>query len=247
MVINDKVVFIPIPKNASWSVENSCVFYGFDLKFPNTLWENSIKSNVGMLNKRNHIHSKLHTLIESFGSDFEFVSILRDSTDRFISAWRFFIAGMCELHPDEETISHLKSIDNSFIIDFIKRNYSDYTNIYSSKDIRKSFFEKLLTDLGFKQKYFTNDVFNERFSIHTFGLSSQYVWIINDTVKVKTFNFDKLDEFESYMSNKFDVDFKLMHVNKNSITGCNVKRTPEMIEFVDKYVDGSIKKTPSII
>ena len=103
-----------------------------------------------------------------------------------------------------------------------------------------------MIDLGFKQKYFTNEVFNDKFSIHTFGLSSQYHWILNDRVKVKTFNFDKLYEFESYMSNKFNVDFKLMHVNQNSITS-NVKRTPELVEFVNKYVDGSIKNNLSII
>ena len=34
MVINNKVVFVPIPKNASWSVEDTCIEYGFDLKYP---------------------------------------------------------------------------------------------------------------------------------------------------------------------------------------------------------------------
>ena len=43
MVINDKVVFIPIPKNASWSMEHTCVEYGFDLKYPSKIWENYLK------------------------------------------------------------------------------------------------------------------------------------------------------------------------------------------------------------
>jgi hypothetical protein len=76
---------------------------------------------------------------------------------------------------------------------------------------------------------------------------SQYNWILNDTVKVKEFHFDRIEEFEDYMSEKLNVDFKLSHVNQTKIDYCAITKTPELIEFVDKYVDGAFKRTKSII
>jgi hypothetical protein len=39
MVINDKIAFIPIPKNASWSVEDTCVKYKLDLKYTDGMYK----------------------------------------------------------------------------------------------------------------------------------------------------------------------------------------------------------------
>jgi hypothetical protein len=49
------------------------------------------------------------------------------------------------------------------------------------------------------------------------------------------------------MSEKLGVDFKLSHENKTKLDYCEVTKTPELIEFVDKYIDGAIKRTKSIL
>lgn len=247
MVINNKIVFIPIPKNASWSVEDTCISYGFDLQYPNKLWENSINLNVKPNNR--HLHSTIDFLIDSFGTDLEYVCIIRDSVDRFISAWKFFIVSLIhELNITDTLLSiQLKNKDNDFVINFIKKNYFDFTNAYNSILVRKKLLIKLLEELEISNHHLINEKFKNRYALHIFSLISQYQWILNDKVKVKQFQFDKLYEFENYISEKLDVDFKLLHKNNNNLDYCAVTKTPELIEFVTRYIDGMYKKTKSLL
>jgi hypothetical protein len=243
MVINDKIAFIPIPKNASWSVEFTCKEYNFDLKYTNILWENTMKED-GQKNK--HIHTKVQSLIRTFGDNLDYVCILRNSTDRFISAWKFFIAQSSEL-LDSFTLDKMKNKNNEFLINFIKNNYNDFINAYGDNDTVKKLFLKLIDELEFPEELKKDNKFVHRFSLHILTFISQYNWILNDTVKVKEFHFDRIEEFEDYMSEKLNVDFKLSHVNQTKIDYCAITKTPELIEFVDKYVDGAFKRTKSII
>jgi hypothetical protein len=49
------------------------------------------------------------------------------------------------------------------------------------------------------------------------------------------------------MSKVLDVNFKLVHDNQTKLDYCSVTKTSELIEFVDKYIDGAIKQTKSIL
>lgn len=244
MVINDSVVFIPIPKNASWSVEDTCIDYGFDLKYPNVLWENSIKMDVK--NAKIHIHSTIGDIINKFGRDFEYVAIIRNSTDRFISAWKFFVKSITKDTPNDVALK-IKSADNKLIMNFIKENHNDFIKVYSSLETRFNLLVKLIDKLGVSDNFIIDVEFKKRFSIHILTFVSQYQWIYGDGVKVKEFSFDKLDEFEKYMSNKFNIDFKLIHTNKDKLDYCAITKTEELVEFVEKYIDGAHKRVKSLI
>lgn len=243
MIINNKVAFVAIPKNASWSVELTCKEYNFDLRYSNIVWENTMKES-GQQDK--HIHTKIQSLIKTFGTNLDYVCITRDSTDRFISAWKFFITQSFEF-IDSNTSEAVKSKDNEFIINFIKDNYYDFINMYNNKNLAKKVFVKLIDELGFPGELKNDHRFIDRFSLHVLTFISQYNWTLNDTVNVRKFHFDKMWEFEDYMSEKFNVDFKLVHVNQTKLDRCGVIKTPELIEFVDKYIDGAIKRTKSLL
>jgi len=243
MVINDKIAFVAIPKNASWSVESTCKEYDFDLKYSNILWENIMRENG---QKNRHIHTTVQSLIKTFGDDLEYVCIIRNSTDRFISAWKFFITQSAQV-LDSFTLNKMKNKNNDFIINFIKTNYNDFINTYGDKNVKEKFFLKLIDELEFPEELKKDDKFIDSFSLHILTFISQYNWILNDTVKVKEFYFDRIQEFENYMSEKLNVDFKLSHENQTKLDYCAVTKTPELIEFVDKYIDGAIKRKKSII
>jgi hypothetical protein len=243
MVINNKVAFVAIPKNASWSVELTCKEYDFDLKYSNIVWENTMRER-GLQNK--HIHTKVQSLISTFGTNLDYICITRDPTDRFISAWKFFITQSSEF-IDSYTLEKTKNKNNEFIIDFIKNNHYDFINMYAGKNIVKKVFVRLIEELEFPEQLKKNNRFIDQFSLHILTFISQYNWILNDAVKVREFHFDKMWEFENYMSEKFNVDFKLVHVNQTKLDYCAVTKTPELIEFVDKYIDGAIKRTKSIL
>ena len=243
MVINNKIAFVGIPKNASWSVESTCKEYNFDLKYSNILWENTMREN-GQKNK--HIHTKIQSLIKTFGTDLDYVCIIRDSTDRLISAWKFFITQSYEV-LDSFTLNKMKNKNNEFIINFIKNNYNDFINSYGDNDIKEKVFRKLIDELEFPEELKKNHRFVDRFSLHVLTFISQYNWVLNDRIKVREFHFDRINEFEDYMSEKFNVDFKLVHANQTKLDYCGITKTPELIEFVDKYVDGAIKKSISIL
>lgn len=244
MVINNCIVFIPIPKNASWSVEDTCIEYGLDLTYPNILWENSIK--FGVKNPEKHIHSDINYLIDSLGMDFEFVCIIRNSTDRFISAWKFFIQEIIQ-NISEEGSNILKNLDNNFIISFFKDNIYEFKNAYISYETRVNLLIKLLETAGVIQYYNISDEFKKRYAIHIMSFVSQYQWISSSKVKVKEFHFDRLYEFEDYISKKLNIDFKLIHKNKTQLDYSAILKTDELIKFVDTYIDGSYKRVKSII
>jgi hypothetical protein len=244
MIINDKVVFIPIPKNASWSVEDTCINYGLDLKYPSKIWENSIK--LGSKNPQKHLHSTINQIVDRFGTNFEYISIIRDSTDRFISAWKYFIELLTHSISDELS-KKIKNIGNDFVISFIKDNYQEFSMAYNSRKTRRSLLIKLLDKLEISKEHPIDEEFIEQYELHIFSFVSQYQWITNDKVNVKQFSFDKLTELEEYMSKKLNIEFKLMYKNKTKLDYCAVTRTPELVEFVDKYIDGSVKRTKSII
>jgi|LakMenE01Jun11ns_1017448.scaffolds.fasta_scaffold9927841_3 hypothetical protein len=244
MVIDDKVVFIPIPKNASWSMEHTCVEYEFDLKYPSKIWENQLKSDYK--NTEKHLHSTINDLLERFGTNFEYIAIIRDSTDRFISAWKYFVEAM--VNSINSTLGEkIKNVGNEFIINFIKENHLEFCNAYNSLESRKSLLIKLVDKLGISKEYPIDGGFIERYTVHIFSFVSQYQWITNDKVIVKQFDFNNLKELEDYMSNKFNVDFKLIYKNKTNLDYCAVTRTPELVEFVDRYIDGVVKRSKSII
>jgi len=245
MVINNSVVFIPIPKNASWSVEDTCIEYKLDLKYPYTLWENSIRFNT---KPEQHIHSTIESLSNVFGSELEYVCLIRNSTDRFISAWKYFIIAMvAELKDNSDVIDTIKNIDNSFLINFIKENYSDFQNVYVSVDVRKKLLFKLLNKMEISTYLQIDENFKTHYSLHILPFISQYRWITTENIKVKEFSFEKLYEFEKYISDKFNIEFKLIHTNVNSLDYTAVTKTKELIDFVETYIDGMYKKSKSII
>ena len=245
MVINDKVVFIPIPKNASWSVEDTCIKYGFDLKYRNVLWENSIKLNIN--NKGKHIHSTVDNLLSSFGNQYDYTCIIRNSTDRFISAWRFFISAMEAELNDISVSNKIKKLDNSFVIEFIKENYLKLPSSYNSIQSSTELLMILLDKMKIKNNLIIDSNFNHRYSAHIVTFISQYQWIYNNSVTIKQFSFEKLNEFEEYISDKLNVEFKLIHQNKTKLDYCAVTKTDELISFVDRYIDGMYKSNKSII
>lgn len=244
MVINDEVVFIPIPKNASWSVEDTCIEYGFNLKYPNVLWENSIKHKIK--NPYKHIHSSLSYLTETFGINYDFVCIIRDSTDRFISAWKYFIQAMVEILPENDS-KKIKNLGNEFVISFFIENIDDFKKSYYSIEIRIELLIKLLNKMNVIGDININDEFKKRYAIHILSFVSQYQWIQSSGVKVKQFRFDNLNEFENYLSNKLNTNFKLIHKNKTKLDYSGVSKTKELIDFVDKYIDGSYKRELTLI
>ena len=111
MIINNKIVFIPIPKNASWSVEDTCIDMGLDLTYGNKLWENSINLNQKLESR--HMHSKICDLLRSHESNLEYICILRDSTDRLVSAWKFFLNFIINQIQNDSLIDDLKKLDKN--------------------------------------------------------------------------------------------------------------------------------------
>jgi len=245
MVINDKIAFIPIPKNASWSVEDTCISYKLNLKYPNVLWENSIRMGVKMPTK--HIHSTVHQLLDKFGNKIEYVAIIRNSTDRFISAWKYFISSIERVLNNEILSNEIKKLDNDFLIEFIKENYLQLSSCYHSTSISEDLLIVLVKKMGIYNTLNINDTFKRDFSTHILSFISQYQWILNDRVTVRKFDFDKLNEFEQYISNQLGIDFKLIHQNKTILDYCAVTKTDELVSFVDTYIDGMYKRNESLI
>lgn len=243
MVINNKVVFISIPKNASWSVEYTCSQYNFDLRYSDITWENEVREN-GVKNR--HIHIPIQSLIDTFGVNLEYVCLIRNSTDRFISAWKFFLSQLTSV-ISSSLLDKIKNLDNTFIISFIKSNYYEFNSMYADRDIVKKLFIKLIGELDFPKELLQDSKFVKQFSLHMLTFASQYYWIVNDRVNVRKFSIENISEFEKYISESFNMDFKLVHANQTKLDYCAVAKTTELVEFVNDFIDGAMKQTKSIL
>ena len=182
MVIDNKIAFIPIPKNASWSVEDSCVEYKLDLKYPDVLWENSIR--MGVKNPIKHIHTNVKQLLTKFGKDIEYVAIVRDSTDRFLSAWKFFVASI-EFELNNTVLSDkVKKLDNDFLMEFIKENYLEFSSCYDSMQTCSDLLIKLLDKIGISYALNIDDKFKNRYLKHilSFILGAEYETVLLHTL-----------------------------------------------------------------
>lgn len=241
MLIENKIVFIKIPKNASTSIYKSLILKDFNIEEGNryTNLERNKAINAWKLKNQtlspDNYHQTYRELNYYFPKEkYKYVAIKRDSTDRFISAWKYMIRQMSvfeDLYKGYNSSSYdFAEFTTNQVIEFFKPISTKLYAVNSNEvvDIIKQYFSP---------NYDGN--LNNGFPQIIRNFQSQYFWGLGDCDLI--FNYEELDLFEKYITNEFNKDFELLHLNSTEKIDIKLEKTKELIDFVEKYIDSPFK------
>jgi len=199
MLVDDKFIIILIPRCATTSFVASCQKYNIPTK--------SGRSNIGgydklvsFITKRfTHFHDDISFLTSKFGNDYPIIAVRRNKYDSFISFWKMILTILDKYYGEVELVETLSKLKTDDILFFGKNDYN--LKNYPNGELYEAFFIK--NNIKYNKVLFDY--------IQLLYLPQSY-WHKFDK-RVIWFDFDKLNELESWVSDKLNMDFKLENIN----------------------------------
>jgi hypothetical protein len=220
MLVENKFIYISLPRCASSSFHISCVRNNLDIKFAkkseNNQYYNLSLSNQDLIESVTHLHERIHEMDIAFGEQYEIISVKRDRYERFISFWKFFI--------------ERSKIYGDYVYNIVKSLKIEDILSFDPSDLDK---EKVHNAINlFLRKHNLIDNVDEYFKNLIFILwQPTFRWHNNDK-RIIWFDFNKLNEMEEWISNKIDKPFKLEKCNSTSM---DIHDLPIDENFIEKY------------
>lgn len=222
MLVDNKFLYISLPRCGSTSFHYSCILNGLTVKNLNPQWNNHNNSidfhnidELEIMNSIIHGHESLSDLKREFGFDLPVISVHRDRHDSFFSlykhiiydtnrtGWHDFSNWMSNVGLEELFFFESKDLSNSekrwnVINQFLIKNkfIKDYVNKPTKTSVHLS-SECLLINIL--------DIL----------ITPKSVWHNNDK-NIIWFNINEMDKLEDWVSNITEKEFKLKHVNSHS-------------------------------
>lgn len=225
MLVDDKFIFISLPRCASSSFHLSCVRNNLSIKFAKSSENNQYYdlslSNGDLIKSVNHLHERIYELDTAFGDKYDIISIKRDRYGRFISLWKFILKRSKIYNNDVYSI--MESLDIADILWF------DYVEL--SKDRINLTIDTFLIKhnlIGKVDEYFRNLLF--------ILWQPASVWHNNDK-RIIWFDFNELDKLEDWVSNRINKTFKLEQSNSSKSIKTNIHPTDTFIKIYDSIYD----------
>jgi hypothetical protein len=248
MLIDNKFIFINLPRCASYAFHISCLRNNFDIEFFKSpkLSEVDLKNLKEMDNDKliatlPHFHERIVYLQEKFGKNYPTIAIKRDNYETFISLYKQLIR-MLLLNGEPEVSEKLQNYTVDDILFFNKEMVlgSDY----SRENLINEFIEKL--NINLKNDVITNPLFLKEF-IRT--LLSPKSWFHNNDPDIIWFDIDKIYELENWVSKITNTKFKLEKINESNHVDCKLILNEKFKEKYDLIYSehNNFKKNKSII
>ena len=231
MLVENKFLFLSLPRCISTAFYVSCMKQGLDVKRVN---EEIDELNLKLdLNKESdikqiaHAHETVSELRNKFGKSYQIITVRRNKYERFYSFYKKFCKEL---------------IDNRF--DIKMENYFEYFTNISPENFFNFKGIKLTDDYAELTAKF-KEIHNLDFSVHNnkiqysfnsliyFMLKPMSHWTEYDS-NIKWFDFTDLSKLEMWVSNELNKDFKLERVNSSE----HKKLNPKMVvdkNFMDLY------------
>lgn len=214
MLIENKFIYLNLPRCASTSFHIACLKYGLDIKYfddiihkinPPILKKNA--NNEIIADNLTHTHEKIYSLKKKFGNLIPIISVKRDPYERYISLWKHVLDELYRV-GDTQTFEILKSLDTDALLSYTELDLSSNEKKYLAI---KEFFEK--NNISKKRKYLTSMMFM------VMSPTSHYH---NNDESIIWFDFKKLIELENWVSQKLGFNFKLEKINSSQNFECSI-------------------------
>jgi hypothetical protein len=222
MLIDNKFLYISLPRCGSTSFHYSCILNGLSVETLRDFWTKSNSkvdftniNELEIMNLINHGHDPLIDLKQKFGANLPIIAVKRDRHETFYSLYKHIIFdldrwGMFEISKWFQEVS----LDSLFF--------------YESKDlttIQKRW--KVINDYLIKHKFIKNPIYpniqpgepisSDIYLINVLDIliTPYSVWHNHDK-NIIWFNINELEKMEKWVSDITNREFKLKHVNSSS-------------------------------
>jgi hypothetical protein len=224
MLVENKFIYVSLPRCGSTSFYISCVKSGFKIEhFAQSFITTQNKSvNLDLdieqlADTIAHIHERLDVLLSKFGNEYEIISVKRDKYQTFISIWKHII-DLTHMEGKLELSNILKKIklDNILFYTYSELVSNEMTVV--NEFVKRNKIEKYMTP-----GLYTMLSILIRHSSH---------WH-NHNPKIKWFEFGNFTELEEWVTNKTGKPFKMERSNGSQHFECDLKLNDEFIKRYD--------------
>jgi hypothetical protein len=227
MLVDNKFIYLSLPRCASTSFYITCLRNNLDTKFFNQAEYDTYSGRIDLsLNNEEladfiiHSHEGLIHLTSKFGNDYEVIAVKRDRHIRFISAWKHLI-DLVDMQYSKELSTKLKGLSLDDIL------------FYKSEDLISIKSHSELVDVFAKRNGFYDDL-DDYLKVMLSIIIKPISFFHNHDPKIKWFEFDKLNELEDWVSMKLGKPFKIEKSNSSKHFECNLIFNDD---FVARYND----------
>jgi hypothetical protein len=206
LLLNNELIWVSIPKNASFSIEHSLINSDLDIKRCNDFYKILNYWNLKGMDRVPHLHLKMKKLINEFGNK-ETFCIKRDFSERFISSIAFLWSKM-EIANKHTPIINYNEITNDFLY-----NLFDVDTI---NNILCHSYEQPIRWHNVYSKFVNNKIDFHTTDFLTYEslctLLPQLYWTDGEKCTYE-FNTNNLDECKDFIKNKFNVEIEIPKLN----------------------------------
>jgi hypothetical protein len=218
MLVDNKFIFISIPRCATLSFEYSCINNGLELNFnPHMLATKQFRDNK---TPSYHSHVRYSEYKKIYGDKYPIITINRNPVDRFISGWKYVLLEV--QRTDKNLYDRLVNLSNEeFMFHFL--NY--FKNLQFSETNIQQFFKQFNPD--FKSTR------NLLVKFKTILVDNSH-WTENAD-EIINFSFEEeIPKLEQWVSEKCDIDFKLLNVNDTKKVDLTLIKNQRFIDFYNQ-------------
>jgi len=233
MLVENKFLFISLPRCASTSFYISCLRSGFKIEhndqsivdsYPTPI--NLTLSNEELADNMVHLHERLDSLLSKFGNGYDIITIKRNRHERFVSLWKHII-DMVEMEQRKYPIELANILKKLNVDDILFFKDLDLISPSSQMSLIKEF-----TKRNGIEKYI--DDYMENMLLILFRPLSNWH---NNNQKIKWFEFGNFTELEDWVSNKTGKPFKMGKSNGSQHFECELKLNNDFIERYNHIYD----------
>lgn len=214
MLVENKFIYLNLPRCASTSFHIACLKYGLDIKYYDdiihTLNPPKIEKDLNsekIADSLTHSHERLINLKKKFGADIPIISVKRDPYERYISLWKHIID---ELHRvgENDVFEIFKGMSMEDLLSYTEEDLSSNEKKY--KAIEKFFERNKVPKRG---PYVTAMIYMIMSpTSHYHNHDKSIIW----------FDIKNLQEMEKWVSDFINIDFKLEKINSSQHFECSI-------------------------
>lgn len=214
MLVENKFIYLNLPRCASTSFHIACLKYGLDIKYYDdvihTLNPPKIDKNVNneiIADNLTHSHERLVNLKKKFGNEIAVIAVKRNPYDRYISLWKHIIDELYRV-GEMETFEIFKSLTTNELLSYTEIDLSSNDAKYSAI---KKFFKRY--NVPKTDAYVTAMVYM---------IMSPTSYYHNHDKSIIWFDMKELYKLEKWVSEKLGFDFKLEKTNSSQHFECAI-------------------------
>jgi len=239
MLIEEKFIYLNLPRCASTSFHIACLKYGFDIKYYDdiihTLNPPKIDKNTNnevIADNLTHSHERLVNLKKKFGKELPVIAVKRNPYDRFISLWKHIIDELYRV-GEIETFEIFKSLTTDKLLSYTELDLSSNDTKYQA--IKEFFKRNNVAKIG---PYVTAMIYMIMSpTSHYHNHDKSIIW----------FDIKELYKLEEWVSEKLGFDFKLEKTNSSQHFECGITNDEYFRKKYDSiyknYDEPKIEKT----